>query len=115
MAAAEFERMAKARGLSFRIVARGTAPDAEVSAGVRQGLKADGMDVGAAKPVKVSAKDLEGAVRVITFGPDLSAWMPKTQHPLDWSAAPPPGKDYRAARDYMRRQMETLLAELDKK
>ena len=115
MAAAEFERMAKARGLTFRIVARGTAPDAEVSAGVRQGLKADGMDVGAAKPVKVSAKDLEGAVRVITFGPDLSAWMPKTKHPLDWSAAPPPGKDYRAARDYMRRQMETVLGELDKK
>ena len=109
MAAAEFERMAKQRGLEFTIVSRGTNPDAEIAAGVRQGLKADGMEVGAAKPAKVAAKDFEGATKVITFGPGLSEWLGKNTKALDWSATPSPGKDYGAARDHIRKELETLL------
>ncbi len=112
IAAAEFRRLAKERGLHFDVISRGTVPDAEVDAGVRQGLKADGIDAGSGKPLKVSSKDLEGATRVVTFGPDLSPLLPRNKVALDWSAAPSPSKDYRAARDYILKQVEALLAEL---
>jgi hypothetical protein len=114
LAKAEFERIAKEKGLLVEVVSRGTAPDAEISAGVRKGLLADGMDLGSAKPVKISAKDLEGAAAVVTFGPDLAEWMPKGLKTLDWSAAPSPGKDYKVARDYIRRQVEGLVGEIKK-
>ena len=112
IAAAEFGRMAKERGLVFDIVSRGTNPGPEIAAGVRQGLNADGLTVGAAKPVKVSAKDLAGAAKVISFGPDLSALLSSGAKALDWSSTPSPGKDYQAARDHIRRQLELLFVSL---
>src|SRR5207245_10287624 len=54
IAAAEFQRMAKERGLDLNILARGANPDAEIPKLVRDGLKADGLDVGTAKPMEVS-------------------------------------------------------------
>ena len=115
IAAAEFERMAKERGVAVQVVSRGTNPDAEIGPAIRQGLHADGIDVGAAaKPIKVSAKDLEGAAKVVSFGPDLAERLPKGAKAADWSATPSPGKDYRAARDYIVKRMESLLAELPK-
>lgn len=116
MAAAEFARLAKARGLDFLIVSRGTNPDSEIAPGVKQGLKTDGMDLGSMKPVMVSSSDLEAATRVITFGPNLTEWLPKTSpipsKVLDWSATPSPSKDYTVARDYIRRQLAALLDDL---
>ena len=112
IAKAEFERLAKEKGIAVEVVSRGTTPDAEIAAGVRKGLLADGTDLGSAKPVKISAKDLKGAAAVVTFGPDLAEWMPKGMKALDWSAAPSPGKDYREARDYIRKQVEGLVGEL---
>jgi len=85
-----------------RITSRGTNPDAQIAADVRHGLKADGMDLGDAKPAKVSAKDLDGATTVVSFGPDLSPLLPKDAKALDWRATPSPSKDYRGARDYCR-------------
>jgi membrane-bound ClpP family serine protease len=78
------------------------------------GLLADGTDLGSAKPVKISAKDLEDAAAVVTFGPDLAEWMPKGVKTLDWSATPSPSKDYREARDYIRKQVESLVGEIKK-
>src|SRR5437667_12284668 len=71
IAAIEFESMAKEKGLDLIIVARGTNPDAEIPKLVRDGLKADGYDAGTRKPTKVSEKDLQGAARIVSFGPDL--------------------------------------------
>ena len=114
IAAAEFERLAKQRGIAVRVISRGTSPDAEIGAPVRQGLHADGIDLAAAaKPVKVSAQDLEGAAKVVTFGPDLSEWLPKGAKAVDWSATPSPGKDYAVAREYVMKRLEALLRELE--
>src|SRR5882757_6722998 len=60
IAASEFERMAKEKGLDLNILARGTNPDAEIPKLVRDGLKADGYDVGTLKPTKVTQRDLKG-------------------------------------------------------
>jgi protein-tyrosine-phosphatase len=114
IAAAELERMAKERGLSVVAISRGTTPDAEIGAAIRQGLHADGIDLGPSKPVKVSAKDMANASRVVSFGPDLSEWLPKDAKALDWSATPSPSENYQAARLYIVKQLESLIADLEK-
>src|SRR5258706_15974668 len=75
IAAVEFERMAKEKGLDLNILARGTNPDAEIPKLVRDGLKADGYDAVSLKPTKVSQKDLKGAAKIVSFGPDLKPWL----------------------------------------
>lgn len=112
IAASEFERMAKAQGLDVKILARGANPDAEISKLVRDGLKADGYDVGTMKPTKVSEKDLKGATRIVSFGPDLKPLLADGALVSDWSATPSVSEDYRVARDYIRQQLEILLKDL---
>ena len=114
MAAAEFERLAKQKGVAFQILSRGANPDVEVDAPIRQHLLADGMDIGLAKPVKVSEKDLQGATRVISFGPELAPLLPKGTKALDWSAMPSPNKDYGVAREYLLKQLDALVVEMRK-
>ncbi len=75
IAAVEFERMAIEKGLDLNIIARGTNPDAEIPKVVRDGLKSGGYDAGSLKPAKVSEKDLKGAARIVSFGPDLKPWL----------------------------------------
>ena len=112
MAGAEFARLARKHGLAVEVVTRGTNPDAEVGAAIRKNLLGDGMDIGSAKPLKVTAKDLKDAVAVVTFGPDLSSLLPKGTRALDWSGTPPPSQDYQAARKYIMAQLEKLVADL---
>src|SRR6267154_3028074 len=104
IAAVEFERMAKEKGLDLNILARGTNPDAEIPKLVRDGLKADGYDVGNLKPTKVTEKDLKGAAKIVSFGPDLTPWLTDGATVADWSATPSVSEDYQAARDYIRKQ-----------
>src|SRR6266481_1419805 len=106
IAAVEFQRMAKDKGLDLNILARGANPDSDIPKLVRDGLKADGYDVGNLKPTKVSEKDLKGAAKIVSFGPDLKPWLAEPAAVLDWSATPSVGEDYRAAREYIRRQLE---------
>jgi arsenate reductase len=115
IAAAEFERMAKEKGLNLNILARGTNPDAEIPKLVRDGLKAEGFDVGTLKPTKVSEKDLKGAAKIVSFGPDLKQWLRDGATTSDWSATPSLSEDYPKAREYIRRQLEILLKDFDKK
>jgi hypothetical protein len=55
---------------------------------------------------------LAGALRIVTFSPDLTALTPRDAAILDWSTAPSPGKDYAASRDFMGRSLETSAASL---
>jgi protein-tyrosine-phosphatase len=112
IAASEFERMATKEGLAVNILARGTNPDADIPALVRNGLKADGYDAGSMKPTKVSEKDLKGATKIVSFGPDLKPLLADGAVVSDWSATPSVSEDYRAARDYIRQQLEILLKDL---
>jgi hypothetical protein len=114
IAAAEFKRMAAERGLDLNILARGTNPDAEIPKLVRDGLKADGVDLGALRPTKVSERDLKGAAKIVSFGPDLSPWLTDGATVADWSATPSVSEDYGRARDYIRKQLELLLKDLEK-
>lgn len=106
--------MAKENGIDLIILARGTNPDAEVPKLVRDGLKADGNDVGAMKPMKVSKTDLKGATRIVSFGPDLTPLLERGATVADWIATPSVSEDYRAARDYIRNKLENLMKDLEK-
>jgi arsenate reductase len=110
VAAAHCRRLAKERGLDIQVVSRGTAPEAEVPTGVRNGLKADGIEVGRFKPAGVSAADLKDATKVISFGPDLSAFTKGSVE--DWSATPAVSDDYNAARSYIVKRLQVLLDQL---
>ena len=72
LAAAELERMAKERGLNFSIVARGTNIDPELAPSVVNGLRADGLKPGLAKPVKVDLKHAPTFVPLDPFTVNLA-------------------------------------------
>src|ERR1700730_10062083 len=112
IAAAHCRRLAKERGLDIQVGSRGTAPEPALPAGVRNGLKADGIDLGEFKPTGVSAADLKGATRVISFGPDLAAFTNGSVE--DWSATPAVSDDYNTARRYIVKRLEALLDQLSK-
>jgi arsenate reductase (thioredoxin) len=112
IAAAEFKQLAKEKGLNVEVLSRGTDPDATIPDLVRDGLRRNGLKPGNAKPVKLSAADLKGAAKVISFGPDLKQLLPAGVKASDWSATPAPSKDYQAARAYILKQLEALAAEL---
>jgi protein-tyrosine-phosphatase len=114
IAATEFSRMAKQNGLDVTVLTRGTKPDAEIPAVVREGLKSDGLDIGSMKPTQLSEADLKNATKVVSFGPDLTQWLPKGTAVADWSATPSVNANYAAARDFIRGQLEMLLKDLKK-
>src|SRR5512133_1276922 len=112
IAAKELEKLARERGISIQAVTRGTTPDPDIPTYVRAGLKADGIEVGTMKPVQVKPEDLRDAVRVISFGPDLSAVGGQTVRVEDWGATPDVSANFPAARDYIVKRLQTLLDEI---
>jgi protein-tyrosine-phosphatase len=114
IAAAHFRRLAQERGLNAEVISRGVALDAEIPAGVRNGLRGDGIDVGPMKPAAVTSADLKGATRIISFGPNLAPLADGKVAIEDWSATPSVSEDYQAARTYIVKRLQKLLDDLAK-
>ena len=110
VAAAHFNRIATARGLPFRAVSRGTAPDAEMAPAAVEGLRGDGLKPDDPVPSKLEQADLDAAVRVVAF----CALPPGLQvrSPVEEWEVPPVSTEYAASRDAMVQQIERLLREL---
>ena len=113
MAALQFNRRAKERGLPFRAESRGVEPDAAVPAKIAEALARDGFDVSHFAPTRVTAEELTSARHVVAIGVDLTAIAPaaasKASH---WDDVPPASVDYAAARASMEKHIELLLDEL---
>lgn len=110
VAAAHFNQIAAARGLPFRAISRGTVPDAEMAPAAVKGLLGDGLKPDEPAPTKLEQRDLDAAVRVVTFcalPPELQARSPVEQ----WEV-PPVSTEYAASREAMLVQIERLLLEL---
>lgn len=73
LAAEALDRLARARGLDLAADFAGTEPDADIAPGVLQTLGAEGVDLRGKRPRRVTAQDVAGAWRVITFGCELGA------------------------------------------
>lgn len=90
----------------------GLEPDAELPSTVVAGLLADGYDVSGRVPIAVTARDLERADLVVSFGCDLGELANRT--PLQsaivrWDDVPAVSDGYAAAREDIVRRVEALL------
>jgi arsenate reductase (thioredoxin) len=108
-----FDQVAKKRGLPFRAVSRGVSPDARVPPSIVAALRNDGVQVETFKPQRVSALDMNSALRVIAIGVEGSS-LPDGKHTSieQWNDVPAASVDYAAARASLLRHIETLVDEL---
>jgi arsenate reductase (thioredoxin) len=111
VAAAHFNRLARERGVGLRAVSRGTNPDDEVAPNAARGLVVDGIAPDVEPPRRLSAADVEGALRVVAFCP-----LPEANEgsgPVEvWDGVPPVSEDYDRARDAIVDRVVRLLDEL---
>ncbi|HEV2053880.1 MAG TPA: hypothetical protein VGV06_01760 [Methylomirabilota bacterium] len=110
LAAADFERMAKERGLSIAAESAGTEPDAEIAPPVLAALKAEGVDMAGRKPRLVTREMAAGATRVVAFGCDLGVAVPAGVTIDQWTDVPAVSAGLPAARAVIRAHLERLLA-----
>lgn len=112
IAAAHFNKIAKERGLPYRAAARGTAPDAAIPAGVRQGLERSGLELSVQRPVMVGKEDVTAAERIITFEIGIPEPVLASKVPTDWRAVPSVSADFEVASADIKRRVEALIDEL---
>lgn len=108
IAASHFQRLARERGMKARAEFAGTEPDPELTSAAVKGLLAEGIDVRGQRPRRVTAADIRGAARVVSFGCDLGALAPGIA--VDrWDDVPAVGENYRAARDVIVSRLPALV------
>jgi arsenate reductase (thioredoxin) len=115
MAASYFNQLATQRGLPFRAVSRGVAPDSTtVPKPIVAGLHADGVDVSGFHPSKLAATDIVDAARVVAIGTELPANATAAELPIErWNDVPPASTNYDAARISLKAHVTELLDRLD--
>jgi hypothetical protein len=86
VAAAHFNRLAEERGLPFRAISRGTAPDEEMAPPVVTGLLGEDLKPKDPAPKKLAQADLDAARRVITFCDLPPIW--RRSHPSSAGRCP---------------------------
>jgi arsenate reductase (thioredoxin) len=114
MAASYFNQLATQRGLPFRAVSRGAAPDSTtVPQPIVAGLRADGVDVSDFHPSKIATADLDDAVRVIAISTDLPPGVQVDAQRVErWSDVPAASVNYDAARTSLKAHVAALLERL---
>jgi protein-tyrosine-phosphatase len=112
VASLHFARMAAARGVRVRAISRGVDPGAEVPAVIRDGLAADGFDVAAFAPQRVTPAELQQAdyVVLISVNPDLAG---RTARVLRWDDVSPLSEDYARARQELTAHDADLLDSIE--
>jgi protein-tyrosine-phosphatase len=111
LAAADFRRLAAERGLALTAESAGTEPDPEIAPGVVAALRAEGVEVGQARPRRVTAVETAAADRVITFGCELGESTPATVPVERWDDVPAVSENLPLARAAIRRHLGRLLDE----
>ncbi|MBY0504163.1 MAG: DUF1259 domain-containing protein [Bryobacteraceae bacterium] len=111
IAAAYFNQLAGEKGLAYRAIGRGTAPDASYGASTLAGLKADGLPDPVGQPTRIAQGDLAEAARVVTFAVKLPESLKAKSGVTEWNQTPSTA-NYPAARDAIRTLVEKLISEL---
>ena len=107
-----FNRRAKARGMPYRAVARGAAPESTVPKAVRDGLSSDGFDVSVFEPRKFEASDVDRASLVVSFDQDVASIVGAQTPYLKWDDLPGVLTDYTRGKDEIVRHVDALIDEL---
>jgi len=111
LAAEALDRLARARGLDLAADFAGTAPDADIAPAVLQTLGAEGVDLRGTRPRRVTAHDVAGAWRVITFGCDLGAAAAAGAAIERWDDVPAVSADLPLARAAIEARVRALVDE----
>jgi len=112
IAAAYFNKLATENDLNFHGVFRGTEPDKLLTNETISGLTTDGFEVRDWTPEKVSIEDVQKAYKVVTF--DCSVPSEKSTIIEEWNGTPSISKDYNAARNVIKDEVEQLIERLRK-
>src|SRR5215471_16617235 len=88
IATAYFNKIAAERGLPYRAIFRGTAPQDELSVRTVAGLKADGVAIPVGKPSAISDQDVAGATHIFAIGCTLPDKAKASGKSSDWSDVP---------------------------
>jgi len=112
IAASHFNRLAAERALAVRAVSRGTVPDDVVPALVREGLRADGVEIGAVTPQALDVADARGAALFVAFDVDVPAATAGRVPVRRWDGMPSVLADYAVARGAITAHVAQLVVEL---
>ena len=113
LALAYFEQFARAKGLPFRAVSRGTAPDPSLPAFMIAGLRRDGLAIGEFRPTRFSERDLVSAIGVVSFDQPSVASVVAGRVPIvAWDRLPSVTANYEVARDSIKQRVAALVDSL---
>ena len=106
-----FNRSVQERGLPYRAVARGTAPQ-PMPGPVREGLRAAGFDVSEFVPQLLKASDVDHASLVVSFDQDVTKIVGGRARHLRWDSLREVSAGYARGRDEIVRRVDSLVEEL---
>lgn len=109
LAAADFQRLADARGVRVHAAFAGTEPDPEIAPRVANELRAEGIDLGGRKPRRVTREDVAAASRIVSFGCDLAEFGPGGVAVERWDDVPAVSEDFQKARAAIAARLPRLL------
>lgn len=111
VAAALLQRLADEVGLEVEVLARGSAPDRDISPAAAAGLLAEGIDVRGSHPRRITRADLDSASTIVSFGPELSHLAPENARIERWEGIPAVDDGYEPARTAILARLHRLLPE----
>ena len=114
IAASLFNRLAAERRLAIRADSRGTEPDSVVPPHVRDGLRADGVDIGTVTPQGLDAAEARGAALFVGFDLDVPAGTASGVPVRRWDGMPAVSAAYPVARDAIAARVAELGAEIER-
>jgi arsenate reductase len=114
IAAVYFNKMAAERGLPDRATYRGASPQAELSVSALKGLKEDGLTSPSAKPAPITSADVTAATHIFAIGCSLPAHAASSGKADSWDDVPE-DQGYAAQRDAIKKHVERLIDQLQKR
>jgi len=108
IAATYFNKLASARNLDVRAIARGTNPDQELSTKTIDGLHQDALTPTESIPQKLTDEEIESAQRIISFCELPEEYQGKVSIE-QWDNIPPVSENYEIARDAILEKLNTML------
>jgi len=114
IATAYFNKLAAERGLPDRATYRGANPQAELSVSALKGLREDGFAVPSARPSAITSGDVTKATHIFAIGCSLPAHAASSGKAESWDDVPD-DQGYAAQRDAIRKHVERLLDQLQKR
>ena len=114
IASAYFNKLAAERGLAARAAFRGVDPQDALSVRAAAGLKEDGLPIPEGRPTAIGASDVAAATHIFAIGCALPAMATASGKASAWDDVPD-DQGYAAQRDAIKKHVERLIDQLQKR